>query len=91
MNKFKKLTIVVLLAGASFFTGESLFAVDPPPPPPASGGQSGHNLGGNQGGPTGAPIENGVDILLLLAAGFGVYTLYKTRKKTEQSDLTAEE
>lgn len=86
MNKFKKLTIVVLLAGASFFTGESLYAVDPPPPP-ASGG--GHNLGGNQGAPTGAPIENGVGILLLLAAGFGVYALYKTRKKTEQSDLTA--
>lgn len=86
MNKFKKLTIVVLLAGASFFPGESLYAVDPPPPP-ASGG--GHNLGGNQGAPTGAPIENGVGILLLLAAGFGVYALYKTRKKTEQSDLTA--
>lgn len=90
MNEFKKLTIMVLLAGASLFTGESLYAVDPPPPP-ASGGESGHNLGGNQGGPTGAPIENGIGILLLLAAGFGAYTLYKTRKKTEQSDLTAEE
>ncbi len=47
-----------------------------PPGPPGPGGP------GTAGGtPVGAPIDDGITILLALGIGYAVYKLYETRKK----------
>jgi hypothetical protein len=49
---------------------------DPPTPP----GPGGPGTGG--GTPVGAPIDDGITILLALGIGYTVYKLYELRKKT---------
>ncbi|NOU46799.1 MAG: hypothetical protein HOO86_07030 [Bacteroidales bacterium] len=68
----KKNIIKLMLIAGFLFTGLILTAQIPPPPP---GG--GHDLGGNQpndGG--GAPIDNGLGILLTLGAVYGGKKVY---------------
>ena len=48
---------------------------DGPPPPIVP---EGHGLGGNV--PVGAPIDNGVIILLALGVGYAAFKLYSARK-----------
>jgi len=51
-----------------------LFSQEPPPPP------GGHGSNTNEG-PSGAPIDGGLGILLALGASYGACKLYKIRKK----------
>lgn len=48
---------------------------DPPSPPGPGGSPAGHG-----GTPVGAPIDNGILILLALGVIYGVYKLYEVRK-----------
>ena len=70
----------VLLALAFIFSGLFIFSamadgpLDNPPPPPGGG----HGGGGNS---QGAPIDGGMGILIALGVGYGVWKLYKIRKK----------
>jgi hypothetical protein len=52
------------------------------PNPPIVPGQ--HGQGGDV--PVGAPVDNGIIMLLAMGAGYGAYKLYMTRKeKTEEA------
>jgi len=49
-------------------------------PPPGPGGSGG-------GTPVGAPIDNGLSILLMLGASYGLWKLYKSRKQDNARSL----
>jgi len=51
----------------------------PPPPPPGGSAGTGHNLNANQGG---APVGEGIWILLTLAISYGIHG-YLRRKENE--------
>jgi hypothetical protein len=48
---------------------------DPPSPPGPGGSPAGHG-----GTPVGAPIDNGILILLILGVVYGAYKIYELRK-----------
>ena len=86
MKNFFRLLIfsisLLLITGSSAVC----FADDPPPGPPGGGGDGGHGLGGNQGEPLlGAPVGDGIWILIILAAGYGVFAFRSKRKKEFES------
>ena len=60
----------------TFFCGISLSSYADDPNPPSVPGQ--HGVAGDV--PVGAPIDNGVVILLALGAGYAVFKLFSTRK-----------
>jgi len=75
MKKLKA-SIILLALGLIFSIG----MMAQPPRPPLD-----LNSGGNQapgGGPTGAPVEPGTGILLILAAAYGLYKMQELRKKS---------
>ena len=73
---------VLLLIYCSIFP--ALYSLADPPGPPPPGGDP--TLGGT---PVGAPINDGLLILLIICVGYGLYKLYELRKeakdKQEQS------
>jgi hypothetical protein len=71
-------TLISLAVGIVFSIG--VMAQGPPNPP------SDLNAGGNQppSGTTGAPIDPGTGLFLILAACYGVKKAYDTRKKTAE-------
>jgi hypothetical protein len=68
---------IVLFATFTLLPGLLTFA-DPPNPP----GPGGNPVTGG-GTPVGAPIDDGMTILLALGIGYGVYKLYEIRKKSK--------
>ena len=54
-----------------------VFSQPPPPPPPTSG----HGLGKDQPAGGGAPIGEGIWMLITLAFSYGVYHFMKSREK----------
>jgi hypothetical protein len=75
MNKL--LLKVFIISQLSLFSLVSIGVFADPPGPPTPGG----NPIGN-GDPVGAPIENGVFILILMGIAYGSFKLYRSRKKT---------
>jgi hypothetical protein len=73
MKKTIKRLIVFTFILIPAFTNYVL--ADPPSPPGPGGSPSGHG-----GTPVGAPIDNGIIILLALGVIYGVYKLYELRK-----------
>ena len=73
----KIITITLLIFGATLITSNA--KADAPPPPPPEHGESGNVPGG------GAPIGNGLAILLSLGAGYGIkkFIDYRKEKKEE--------
>jgi len=67
------------------FTCMTISLAQSPPPPPGD-----HGSTGNQD-PRGAPIDGGLGILLALGAGYGVYKLYRARKKQKNDPNENEE
>lgn len=59
------------------------FATGPPPPPPGGG----HGEGGNQAPGSGAPVGEGMFILIGLAGLYGGKKVYNLRKKTQSEEL----
>ena len=55
----------------------------PPPPPGGATGTSGHNLNANQG----APLGEGIWILLTLAFSYGLHQFMKRRENKGDSSL----
>jgi len=72
------LTSGFLFLSLFMFTAIADEPLDAPPPPPGGG----HGGGGNS---QGAPIDNGLGILLAFGASYGSYKLYKTRKAEKNS------
>jgi hypothetical protein len=70
MKKFFVLFIVVVFVSLNM----GAIAQPPPPPPNPSGGSN------DPVGAAGAPIGNGVYILITLAAAYGSKKVYQTRK-----------
>lgn len=64
-----------------FFTlVPALYALaDGPPPPPDP-------TGNNSGNAVGAPIDDGMFILLALGIGYGVYKIYEMRKAARKKE-----
>ncbi len=59
----------------------AIVTADPPGPPPPGGNpgnKGGYRVGDN---PAGAPVEDGVSILLSLGITYGCYKIYENRKK----------
>jgi len=73
MKKFKA-SLVLFALGIIFSVG----VMAQPPRPPLNQGSSGNQSPGN---PTGAPLDPGTGILLILAAGYGLKKFYDLRKK----------
>ncbi len=71
-NMFRKIFYTLMLSLPLFMN--SVLA-DPPGPPNPGG-----NPAGNGGVPVGAPIDNGIFVLLALAIGYGAYKIYEIRK-----------
>ena len=69
----KKIFATIALA---LFLSLPLISLSDPPPPP---GQTGGGQGGGQV-PVGAPIGDGVGILLVLGAAYGGWKFYNYRK-----------
>lgn len=81
---FGQIILTLFLLQATVFN-QPLFAQDPKAPPtPGSHGSS-----GNQG-PSDAPIDGGLGILLALGAAYGGVKIYKSRKKDEEEGDTNE-
>lgn len=57
----------------------STIVADPPGPPPPGGSPVGTGTPVGQEG-SGAPIDDGIYILLALAAGYGAYKFYEAKK-----------
>lgn len=66
LNRLKIYSAAVILTLLLSALTEAYGQTAPPPPPPPNGGPtSGHGLSGNQGAP-GAPVGNGVGLLIVL-------------------------
>jgi len=77
---FLKLLFIANLILLPFFS--SINQADPPGPPgPGNNpsGSGGHSVGTND--PTGAPIGDGSCMLMTFATAYGLYKLYKHKKK----------
>jgi hypothetical protein len=73
----KKVKATLILLALGFVLSIGMMAQPPIPP-------TDMDSGGNQspgGGPTGAPIEPGTGILLILAAAYGLYKIQEQRIK----------
>ena len=75
MKKFRKILLITgfLFSGMCMFHSFADEPLDNPPPPPGGG----HGGGGNT---QGAPIDEGLGVLLVLGAGYGGISLYRNRK-----------
>jgi hypothetical protein len=73
MNKFK-IHLILLFLG--FVISAGIMAQGPPTPP------SDPNAGGNQS-PSGAPIDPGTTVFLILAAAYGLKKAYGLKRKPE--------
>ena len=71
----KKIILTALIAISSI----GLFAQ--PVPPPDGGGAAGHGLGGNQ---SGAPLDGGLSILILMGAAYGAKKVYRFKKQDKE-------
>ena len=60
----------------------NLVMADPPGPPDPGGTPI-----GNGGVPVGAPIDNGIGILLLFGIAYGVYKLYEIHRKSKKEEV----
>jgi hypothetical protein len=76
----KILLIAQLLLFPLYLT--SVLADPPGPPSPGANpaGHGGHPVGYN----TGAPIEDGIGVLLLLGLSYGTFKVYKSWKKKQE-------
>ena len=79
--KIKGLLIILCFFCISFVS----FGEDPPPPPPCPGTADCQKFVGGTGETTGAPIEDGVPIVIGLALFYGAYKLNQARKKLKES------
>ena len=73
MKKVKSILIVVTV-GLLFSIG----MMAQPPQPPAGQGTSGDQP---PAGPAGSPIDGGISIFLVLAAGYGLKKIYNVRRE----------
>ena len=92
---FKNVLFFIMLISASLNVGIAQSPPSPTPPPPPSGGNNnGHDLGGNQGnnglGPLGSPINEGVEIMILLGVTYAGFLLYKRRKRNQEVAISIE-
>ena len=71
----EKMLKKILILAVNLF-GFTLITLADPPGPPDPGGTP----IGNGGVPVGAPIDNGIYILLLLAVGYAAWKLYSAKK-----------
>jgi hypothetical protein len=79
---FRRIFLVAQLITLPLFIS-GVFA-DPPGPPNPGGDPS-----GNGGVPVGAPIDNGIGVLLILGMVYGCYKIYEILKK--RSEMKEEE
>lgn len=77
MKYFSNKHLAVLTIAFFMLTALPAFADDPPPPPP-----QGHGQNGNQPPGGGAPIGEGLAILLTMGVAYG----YKKFKQSKQDD-----
>lgn len=77
MKYFSYKHFVVLTIAFLLLTAAPAFADDPPPPPPIEHGQNGNQTPGG-----GAPIGEGLAILLTMGAAYG----YKKFKQAQKDD-----
>jgi hypothetical protein len=80
MKSSKKLILFVALAAVLSVFSFSAIADDPNPP--AVPGE--HGTAGNVTNSSGAPIDRGLVILLLLGAGYGAFKLYRLSRKSDK-------
>jgi len=76
----KRIISTIVLFSVFTLIPTLLTFADPPNPP----GPGGNPVTGG-GTPVGAPIDDGITILLALGFGYGLYKLYELRKKTKDS------
>ena len=78
MSRLRKFFLIL----AFLFSNICIFnaIADFPPPPPGGG----HGGGANQ---IGAPIDDGLSILLVFGAVYGSFKLYRTRKQSGTETL----
>jgi hypothetical protein len=77
--KPKYLLILVVPILAIFLTTSRVNAQEPPHPPTVGHGQKGNQAPGGA-----APIDGGVSVLLLLAAGYGTYSARKVSRENKK-------
>ena len=82
MNRMKKLKTSLILLGLGLVLSFGVKAQSPPRPP------SDPTAGGNQSpsGPSGAPIDGGTSIFLLLAAGYGIWKVKNEKFKVKSEE-----
>lgn len=77
-NKLQKFILTLFL-----FLGNLSFTFADPPNPPDPGGDP----GGTGGVPVGAPIDDGIMVLLILAVLYGCYRVYEIRKARNRIEI----
>jgi hypothetical protein len=77
----KKIAARLFLFGFFVFASSLVVLADNPGPPPPGGDPT-----GTGGTPVGAPIDDGLFILLALSVGYGMYKLYETVKAGKNVD-----
>jgi hypothetical protein len=78
--------LVLMLLTFAILSVSTVIAQSPPPPPPPNGGpNNGHGLGGNQPAGPGAPIGNGLGIIILLSSMYAGKKVYTFKRQEEQS------
>lgn len=75
-NSILLLTALLILFLSMAFPHE-VFSQPPPPPPPSSG----HGLANNQPAGAGAPVGEGIWILIALAFSYSIYHVIRRREK----------
>ena len=75
------LVVILSLVFTTVFVDHALS--QPPPPPPGGGTGTGHNLNVNQG----APLGEGIWILLTLAFSYGLHSYMRRREKVGEESL----
>ena len=84
LKSFRPYLLLVILS-LVFTTVSVNHAYSQPPPPPAGGANGGHNLNINQG--AGAPLGEGIWILLTLAFSYGLHSYMKRREYAGEESL----
>lgn len=84
LKSFRPYLLLVILS-LVFTTVSVNHAYSQPPPPPPGGvpGSGGHNLNANQG----APLGEGIWILLTLAFSYGLHSYMKRRENAAEESL----
>ena len=75
-KSFRLLMFAFILFSCMAMAGVAL-GQGPPPPPGGQGGEGNQNPGG-------APIGDGVSIMLFLGGGYGAWKLFKAARKKEE-------